>query len=135
MLKEVKYLFCCVLIMKNYLRYLFSYHWHGGMLAWLLMRLCGIALAIYLGFHLWMIFWFGQSSVFFSSLLQMREQPGMRILETLLIWAVCYHAGNGIRLILIDFGLGIRWQKSLFAAVMMLSLILSTLFVYPIWHD
>ena len=121
--------------MKNYLRYLFSYHWHSGTVAWLLMRLCGIALAIYLGFHLWMFFWFGQSLVSFSNLLQMRKQPGMRILEMLLIWAVCYHAGNGIRLILIDFGLGIRWQKSLFVAVMMLSLILSIFFVYPIWHD
>lgn len=121
--------------MKEYLKYLFSYHLHIGTLAWLLMRLCGITLVIYLFFHLWVIFWFGKTLTSFNMLLQMRGQLWMKTLETFLIWAVCYHAGNGIRLILIDLGIGIRWQRQLFVAVIMLSLILSTFFVYPIWHD
>ena len=116
--------------MSKYLKYLISYHVHAGTVAWLLMRLCGIVLTIYLACHLGIIFWFGKNLASFTTFLHISEHPGIRILETFLIWTVCYHAGNGIRLILMDLGLGIRWQKSLFIVIMMLSLILTIFFVY-----
>ena len=116
--------------MSKYLKYLISYHVHVGTVAWLLMRLCGVVLTIYLGCHLGIIFWFGKNSASFTTFLQISKHPGMRILETFFIWAACYHGGNGIRLILMDLGLGIRWQKSLFIVIIMLSLILTIFFVY-----
>jgi len=120
--------------MKGYLKQLFSYRWHLGTVAWLLMRLSGLGLALYLCLHLGIIFYFGQSPDTFSAFLVLRKRPFMKILESVLILAACYHAGNGVRLILIDLGFGIRWQKQLFIVVVILTTILSTIFLYPVWY-
>jgi succinate dehydrogenase / fumarate reductase cytochrome b subunit len=120
--------------MKDYLKQLFSYRWHLGTVAWFLMRLTGLALALYLCLHLGVIFYFSKSSQTFAVFLAAKEHVFIKVLESLLVFAVCYHAGNGLRLILIDLGIGIPWQKHLFIGVLVLSLILSIIFLYPVWY-
>lgn len=120
--------------MRAYLKQLFSYRWHLGLVAWLLMRLSGLGLALYLCLHLGVIFYFGRSPEAFRTFLALRGHLFIKVLESLLILAACYHAGNGVRLILIDVGYGIRWQKQLFVGVVILAVILSTIFLYPVWY-
>ena len=120
--------------MKAYLKQLFAYRWHLGTVAWFLMRLTGLALALYLCLHLGVIFYFGKSSQAFATFLAAKEHAFTKILESLLILAACYHAGNGLRLVLIDLGIGIPWQKQLFVGVLVLTLIVSIIFLYPVWY-
>jgi len=120
--------------MKAYLKQLFSYRWQPGMIAWLLMRLSGLGLVLYLCLHLGVISYFGKSPEDFRAFLALRKHIFVKVLESLLILAVCYHANNGVRVILIDFGFGIRWQKQLFIGVVILTFVLSTIFLYPVWY-
>lgn len=84
-----------------------------GMLAWMLHRLTGVALVGYLVLHVW-----GLKSMTdpeaYNALIAGYHAPIYKIGEFLLLGAVCWHALNGLRIVLIDF---LGWspnQKKLF---------------------
>ncbi|HDD35700.1 MAG TPA: succinate dehydrogenase, cytochrome b556 subunit, partial [Candidatus Desulfofervidus auxilii] len=86
----------------KYFKYLLTYRWTVGMIAWILMRITGIMLFIFLVIHLTVFFLFGKSQAAFSHFLVLRERTIIKFLEPLLIFTVCYHALNGCKIIFMD---------------------------------
>jgi succinate dehydrogenase / fumarate reductase cytochrome b subunit len=85
-----------------------------GTAAWLLQRLSGVFLTIYLIAHIIVIgssVW-GEDS--FDDLLSTFDKAPFLVLDAGLLGIVAFHAMNGLRLILFDFAVGLRYQKVLF---------------------
>jgi succinate dehydrogenase / fumarate reductase cytochrome b subunit len=90
--------------------------WKGiGMWAWILFRISGLILVAYLFAHLWVI-GAGRagSPQELDRLFDLFEHPVLVFLDLLLVVAVLYHALNGVRIVLMDCGVGIERHKAVF---------------------
>jgi succinate dehydrogenase / fumarate reductase cytochrome b subunit len=85
-----------------------------GTAAWILQRLSGVFLTIYLISHLIVIGTSVRGETSFNDLLSNFEKTPFLVLDAGLLGIVAFHAVNGLRLILFDFGVGLRHQKVLF---------------------
>jgi len=85
-----------------------------GTVAWLLQRLSGVFLTIYLIVHIIVIGNSVRGEDAFDDLLEMFDKPLFLVLDAGLVGIVAFHALNGIRLILFDLAIGLRYQKVLF---------------------
>jgi succinate dehydrogenase / fumarate reductase cytochrome b subunit len=85
-----------------------------GTAAWLLQRLSGLFLTLYLIAHIFVIGTAVQGEETFDDLLSTFEKTPFLILDAGLVGVVAFHALNGVRLILLDFAIGLRLQKLLF---------------------
>lgn len=86
--------------------------WRGtraGMWAWLLQRAAALALLVVVAFHL--------------------ANPFRRSVQALLLALVLLHALLGVRVLLLDVGLPLRWHRALFV----LALILAAALFWVIW--
>jgi succinate dehydrogenase / fumarate reductase, cytochrome b subunit len=97
--------------------------WKGvGMWAWLLFRISGLILVAYLFVHIVII---SQAQVSGASVLDRLfatfDSPLLVFLDFMLVAAVLYHGLNGVRVILMDLGYGIRAHKLVFWAVMLVA--------------
>ena len=94
--------------------------WKGlGMWAWLLFRISGLILVAYLFVHI-VIISQGQVSGadVLDKLFRTFDSPFLVFLDFMLVAAVLYHGLNGVRVILMDLGVGIRQHKLVYWAVM-----------------
>jgi succinate dehydrogenase / fumarate reductase, cytochrome b subunit len=99
-----------------------------GMWAWLLFRISGLVLVFYLGAHIIVI-----STGHFDkldSLMRSFDNPLMVLLDLALVVAVLYHALNGVRIILMDLGIGIRKHKIMFWSAMAVVVVCFAVFAY-----
>jgi succinate dehydrogenase / fumarate reductase, cytochrome b subunit len=99
-----------------------------GMWAWLLFRISGLILVFYLGAHIIII-----STGHFDkldSLMKSFDNPLMVLLDLALVVAVLYHALNGVRIILMDFGVGVQRHKAMFWSAMAVVVICFAVFAY-----
>jgi len=87
-----------------------------GTAAWLLQRLSGVFLTIYLITHIIVIGSSVRGEDSFDDLLSTFDKPLFLVLDAGLLGIVAFHAVNGLRLILFDFAIGLRYQKALFWA-------------------
>jgi succinate dehydrogenase / fumarate reductase cytochrome b subunit len=87
-----------------------------GTAAWLLQRLSGIFLTIYLISHIIVIGNSVRGEDSFDDLLSTFDKAPFLVLDAGLLGIVAFHAVNGLRLILFDFSIGLRYQKALFWA-------------------
>ncbi len=96
--------------------------WKGlGMWAWLLFRISGLILVGYLFVHVWVISQ-GRAGVDeLNDLFDLFHHPVLVFFELMLVAAVLYHALNGVRIVLMDLGVGIRQHKTVFWAVMVVA--------------
>lgn len=103
-----------------------------GMWAWLLFRISGLILVFYLGAHIIVISTgqFGVDGGTFDSVMDFLEHPVALVLDLALVVAVLYHALNGVRIILMDFGVGIRQHKIVFWSCMAIVVICFVVFAY-----
>lgn len=85
-----------------------------GMLAWLLHRVSGLALSGYLLLHLYDLRAAQYGARAFDEVMATFQSPFWKVLDLLLLLAVLFHGLNGIRLLLFDAGMGIRYQRQLF---------------------
>ena len=85
-----------------------------GSWAWLLHRLTGVALAVYLLPHFMTIYNARQGPEALDSALAWYTGPLIALSEWVLIMAVAFHAFNGLRLIAMDFLDLSHRQKALF---------------------
>jgi succinate dehydrogenase / fumarate reductase cytochrome b subunit len=85
-----------------------------GTAAWLLQRLSGIFLTIYLITHIIVIGSSVRGEDSFDDLLSTFDKPLFLVLDAGLLGIVAFHAMNGLRLILFDLAIGLRYQKVLF---------------------
>jgi succinate dehydrogenase / fumarate reductase cytochrome b subunit len=97
--------------------------WKGlGMWAWILFRISGLVLAVYLLVHIWVI---SQGRVSgaetLDSFFETFDKPLLVFLDLVLVGAVLYHALNGVRVLLMDFGIGIQRHKAVFWICMLIA--------------
>lgn len=106
------------------------YRWHMGYVAWLLNRVTGIAISLYLIMHIWVIHNLVQGREQYSRVMDFLNSPVFWFFEMVLIAAVLYHMMNGIRLVLVDFGQGAFYHKKAFWVLMAIA---AGFFVIIIW--
>jgi succinate dehydrogenase / fumarate reductase cytochrome b subunit len=87
-----------------------------GTAAWILQRLSGLFLTLYLLVHIIVIGTAVRGEDAFDKLLANFEKAPFLVLDAGLVGVVAFHALNGLRLILFDFTVGLRFQKALFWA-------------------
>jgi succinate dehydrogenase cytochrome b subunit len=85
-----------------------------GTFSYVLHRLSGIALAIYLMMHTWVLSSAQKSPEVFDERLAMVQTPLFHVLEYLLMGVIFYHMINGLRIIITDFFGVTRKHKLLF---------------------
>jgi succinate dehydrogenase / fumarate reductase cytochrome b subunit len=95
-----------------------------GWWAWLLQRISGVALVIYLLAHIGVISTSLLGAGGFDRLLRLLQSPPFVVMDLGLLGAVLYHGLNGLRVILFDLGIGIKAQGGLFWASLGLTLAL-----------
>ena len=104
-----------------------------GMWAWVLFRISGLVLAFYLFAHIVIISLgrFGTDGSTLDSVMHAFEtSPIAILLDLLLVVAVLYHALNGLRVVLMDFGVGIKQHKIIFWSVMAVAVVCFAFFAY-----
>lgn len=96
-----------------------------GMWAWVLFRISGLVLVVYLFAHIGVISTgrFGEDGETLNAVMEAFRHPVAILLDLLLVVAVLYHALNGVRVLLMDFGVGIKQHKVIFWAVMAIAVI------------
>ncbi len=90
--------------------------WKGlGMWAWLLFRISGLILVVYLFAHVWVISQGRAASPeYLDDLFELFEGRFLTFLDFMLVAAVLYHGLNGVRIVLMDMGIGIGRHKAVF---------------------
>ena len=82
-----------------------------GMWAWLLFRISGLVLVFYLVAHIIVISRASRGASASTRCSGRSRSPLFVVLDLALVVAVLYHALNGVRIILMDFGVGIKSHK------------------------
>ncbi len=80
-----------------------TYRGKAGHWSWLLHRLTGVGVFVFLLFHILDTSLIGWGPAVYNKMIALYRQPVFRVGEVLLAGAVLYHALNGIRIIIIDF--------------------------------
>jgi succinate dehydrogenase / fumarate reductase cytochrome b subunit len=95
-----------------------KYRWHfSGMVAWTLQRVTGVLLLLYLFLHVHTISKLSQGPAAFNDAIATFRSPFFKCLEIALLGVVVLHAFNGIRITLVDLGIGVGRQRQLFWSV------------------
>ena len=91
------------------------YRGREGHWAWVLHRVSGIGVMLFLLLHITDIFLLAFGPNVFNTWLFLFKAPPFRVMEVFLIFGVLFHAVNGLRVILVDFAPGMgRYQHVLF---------------------
>jgi succinate dehydrogenase / fumarate reductase cytochrome b subunit len=94
------------------------------MWSWLLHRLTGLGLLVFLFIHIVDISVISFGPKVYNESVVLFDQIIVRFLSLFLIASVLYHALNGLRIMAIDFWRkGVRYQKVLFVAVLGVSIV------------
>jgi succinate dehydrogenase / fumarate reductase cytochrome b subunit len=102
------------------------YRGRDGQWAWMLHRITGLGVVLFLLLHIFDIFLMAAGKDAFEDFLALYTAPPFRLLEAGLIFAVIYHALNGTRVIIVDFWPQYgRHQKILWRLQMALAILLS----------
>jgi fumarate reductase subunit D len=89
---------------------------HSSYWVFVVHRVSGIALAVFLPLHFWTL------SNAINGSLAWTEQPLVKLGEWLIVVALAAHLGGGLRVLALEFLAWREWQKSLAAAAAALAL-------------
>jgi succinate dehydrogenase / fumarate reductase cytochrome b subunit len=99
------------------------YRGQSGMWSWLLHRITGVAILLFLLVHIVDITMLGFGPTVYDDALQLFATPVVRFVSLGLIAAVLYHSFNGVRITLIDFwAKGAKYQAQMFWGVLVLTI-------------
>src|ERR1700675_1440146 len=79
------------------------YRGHPGQWSWLLHRITGVAIILFLFAHVIDTAVVGWGPNAYNRVIRVYENPIVRLLELGLVAAVLYHSYNGIKILLVDF--------------------------------
>ncbi len=96
-----------------------------GFISFVLRRVSGVALVIYLGLHMWVIGSVNAGPEVFDARLATVQTTFFKFLEIALLAAVVYHAFDGIRLLIVHYFRVTEYRKSLFYAAFAVSALLT----------
>jgi succinate dehydrogenase / fumarate reductase, cytochrome b subunit len=95
-----------------------------GFISFVLRRVTGVGMVLYLFIHMWVIGSALQGEAAFNARLDTVQTTFFKFMEILLLAGVVYHTLDGTRLLVVhQFGVT-QYRKSLFYAVMVISVIL-----------
>lgn len=97
------------------------YKWQTGAMAWLIHRITGAAVGIYLLLHILAQFGMKYDQQGLASISDLLTHEAMVVV---LLAFLIYHTLNGIRELIIDFGSGALYHKKLFWVMMVIGLVL-----------
>lgn len=100
----------------------------SGSWAFILHRLSGIGLTVYLGMHLLVLSTLARGPAAYDSFVALAKSPLFLLGELLLIAGGLYHGLNGLRVSLTSFGFGLAYQRQLFYAVLAGTALISAIF-------
>ncbi len=96
-----------------------------GFISFVLRRLTGVLLVIYLFMHMWVIGGINSGEATFNDRMDFLGTPLFHVLEIGLLAAVIYHGFDGIRLLMVHYFDVTEYRKSLFYAAFAVSVILT----------
>lgn len=102
---------------------------HPGWVAFLLHRLSGLALALFLPMHFWALGRIRESETALDSVLAWSEHPWVKLAETGLVVALALHLAGGVRLLLVEFALWRGRQEAAIAGAFAFALAAGLLFL------
>jgi succinate dehydrogenase / fumarate reductase cytochrome b subunit len=108
----------------KWLEVLLAYKKHAGLCAWILHRITGLGLTFYLLLHIIALTGLVRGEAAFNEEMALFSTPIFLFLEWVLCALVMFHAANGIRIVLIDFGSGARSHKKILVFVYMFSIVM-----------
>jgi succinate dehydrogenase / fumarate reductase cytochrome b subunit len=94
---------------------------HLGMLAYILNRVTAIGLVAYLFIHMVVLSLLAGGPKAWNPFVAVVRSPFFLILDVVLLAGLLIHGLNGIRVALTGFGVGVRGQKPLFVALMIVA--------------
>lgn len=95
-----------------------------GMWAYALNRITGLILVGYLYLHLMILSMLARGAGSWDSFISLARSPILLSLDIFLLAAILIHGLNGIRVVVMGLGFGVRSQKVLFAGVMLVAALL-----------
>ena len=95
---------------------------HPAYWAFLVHRVSGLLLAVFLPLHFWALGQALQGEARLDTFLRWTEQPLVKFAETALVLLLAAHMAGGVRLMMLEFLAWRDWQKSLLAAAAGVSL-------------
>jgi len=100
------------------------YKGQSGMFAWLLHRVAGLGVLLFLLVHIVDISLLGFGPNVYNEGIALFGTILVRLISLGLIAGLLYHSFNGVRIMLIDFvPQAVRYQRSMFWAVMILTIV------------
>ncbi len=89
---------------------------HAGWWAFAVHRISGLALAVFLPLHFWVLGEALAGEAALDGFLHWTERPLVKATEVLLVFFLAIHFGGGLRLLLVEWlGWRARWQPALIA--------------------
>ena len=102
---------------------------HPAYWAFVVHRVSGVTLALFLPLHFWALGEALQGAARLDSFLRWTEQPLVKAAEVGLILLLAAHMTGGVRLLMLELLPWRNWQKSLLAAATGLSLAIGLVFL------
>ena len=100
------------------------YRGQSGHWSWLLHRITGLGVLLFLLVHIVDITLIGFGPKVYNDSIAIFSLPFVRVVSLALIASVLYHAFNGVRIIIIDFWPnGYKYQRAIFYTALALSII------------
>jgi succinate dehydrogenase / fumarate reductase, cytochrome b subunit len=99
-----------------------------GTWAFILNRLSGIGLTVYLFLHLAVLGTLTRGPEAYDSFIRLAKSPLFVLGELLVVVGGLYHGLNGLRIALTSFGVGLAHQRQLFYALLVLVIIGGAIF-------
>jgi len=100
------------------------YKGQSGMWSWLLHRITGLAILLFLFLHIVDVSMIGFGPQAYDESILLFDSVIVRLLSLALIGAVLLHASNGIRIMVIDFWRkGARYQVLMFAIALVVTVV------------
>lgn len=100
------------------------YKGQSGMWSWLLHRITGLAILLFLFIHIVDVSLLGFGPAAYNEGILLFDSIIVRFLSLALIGAVLLHAFNGVRIMVIDFWRkGVRYQLLMFVIVLVLTVV------------
>lgn len=89
---------------------------HPAYWAFVVHRVSGVMLALFLPLHFWALAQALQGEARLDSFLRWTDQPLVKAAEVALVLLLALHMSGGVRLLMLEFLAWRDWHKSLFAA-------------------
>ena len=102
---------------------------HPAYWAFVVHRVSGVALALFLPLHFWALAQALQGEARLETFLRWTDQPLVKAAEFGLVFLLAAHMGGGIRLLMIEFLAWRDWNKTLLAAASAFSVAVALAFL------